>query len=169
MATADLYPKFQLGGNIGLSSVDSANILGSSSRTWGFGPSFSWPLFDGGQIRSNIEVQSALQEQQLDLYRQTVLSALEEVENALTSFSEEQRRHQSLSEAAQAARAAAKLARDKYQAGLQDFATVLDAQRSQLSFEDQLAQSQGAVSTDLVQLYKALGGGWQNLAAAPKK
>jgi len=167
VATADLYPKFRLSGSIGLDSIDSADILAPASRSYNFGPSFSWPIFDAGQIRRNIEVQSALQEQQYLQYRSVLLSALEEVENALTSYVEEQRRHQSLTEAARAAAAAAGLAKDKYQAGLQGFSTVLDAQRSQLSFEDQLAQSQGAVSTDLVRLYKALGGGWQNLAADP--
>jgi multidrug efflux system outer membrane protein len=167
VATADLYPKFRLTGSIGLESVDSEDILAAASRSWRYGPSFSWPLFDAGQIRRNIEVQSALQEQKLLQYRSVVLGALEEVENALTAYVEEQSRHQSLTEAAGAARAAAKLARDKYQAGLQDFSTVLDAQRSRLSFEDQLAQSQGAVSTDLVRLYKALGGGWQSLAPDP--
>jgi len=167
IATADLYPKFRLNGSIGLESIDSADILAPASRSYSFGPSFSWPIFDAGQIRRNIEVQSALQEQQYLQYSSVLLAALEEVENALTSYVEERRRYQSLTEAARAAAIAAELAKDKYQAGLQDFSTVLDAQRSQLSFEDQLAQSQGAVSTDLVRLYKALGGGWQNLAADP--
>jgi len=164
VAAADLYPKFKLSGSIGLESVDSADIFAAGSRTWRVGPSFSWPLFDAGLIRRNIEVQSALQEQKLLQYRSVVLSALEEVENALTAYVEEQRRHQALAEAAEAARIAAGLARDKYQAGLQDFSTVLDAQRSQLSFEDQLVQSRGAVSQDLVRIYKAMGGGWQVLA-----
>ncbi|MEJ2688500.1 MAG: efflux transporter outer membrane subunit [Deltaproteobacteria bacterium] len=167
VATADLYPKFQLSGSIGLESIDSADILGPASRVYRLGPSFSWPIFDAGQIRSNIEVQSALEEQKLGQYRGTLLSALEEVENSLTSYSEEQRRHQSLTDAARAARTAANLAMNKYQAGLVDFSTVLDAQRSRLSFDDQLAQSQGTVSTDLVRLYKALGGGWQSLAPDP--
>jgi NodT family efflux transporter outer membrane factor (OMF) lipoprotein len=167
MAVSDLYPKFQLSGSIGLESVDSADILGTASRSWRFGPSFYWPLFDGGKIRRNIEVRSALQEQALIQYRSVVLAALEEVENALTAYVEEQRRRQALAEGAQAAKVAAGLAQDKYQNGLQDFSTVLDAQRSLLSFEDQLAQSQGAVSSDLVRLYKALGGGWQSLAAEP--
>lgn len=161
VAVADLYPKFRLSGSIGIESVDSADILAGAARSWKFGPSFSWPLLAGGQIRRNIEVQSALQEQKLLQYRTVVLNALEEVENSLTAYVEEQRRQAALTEAAEAAKAAAGLARDKYQAGLQDFSTVLDAQRSQLSFEDQLAQSRGAVSIDLVRLYKALGGGWQ--------
>jgi len=159
-AVADLYPKFRLSGSIGIESIDSADILAAASRSWKLGPSFSWPLFDGGQIRRNIEIQSALQEQKLIQYQSMVLAALEEVENALTAYVEEQRRSQALTEAAQAARSAAGLALDKYKGGLQDFSTVLDAQRSQLSFEDQLAQSQGAASTDLVRIYKALGGGW---------
>lgn len=163
VAVSDLYPKFRLSGSIGIESVDSADILAATSRTWKFGPSFSWALFDGGQVRRNIEVQSALQEQKLIQYRSVVLAALEEVENALTTYVEEQRRSQALAEAARAARAAAGLALDKYRGGLQDFSTVLDAQRSQLSFEDQLAQSRGAVSSDLVRIYKALGGGWQNI------
>lgn len=164
VAVADLYPKFRLSGSIGIETVDSADILDGAARSWRFGPSFSWALFDGGRSRRNIEVQSALQEQALLRYRNVVLAALEEVENSLTAYAEEQRRQAALTEAAEAAKAAAGLARDKYQAGLQDFSTVLDAQRSQLSFEDQLAQSQGAVGIDLVRLYKALGGGWQGLA-----
>jgi len=163
VAVSDLYPKFKLSGSIGFESIDSADILAPTARTWKFGPSFTWPLLNGGQVRRNIEVQSALQEQKLIQYRSTVLAALEEVENGLTAYVEEQRRQQALTEAAQAARAAAGLALDKYKGGLQDFSTVLDAQRSQLSFEDQLAQSRGAVSSDLVRIYKALGGGWQKL------
>jgi NodT family efflux transporter outer membrane factor (OMF) lipoprotein len=167
VAVSDLYPKFRLSGSIGVESVDSADILAAANGNWRFGPSFSWPLFDGGLIRRNIEVQSALQEQKLLQYRGVVLGALAEVENALTAFVEELRRQQALAEAAEAARAAAGLARNKYQAGLRDFSTVLDAQRSQSSFDDQLAQSRGMVGADLVRLYKALGGGWQNWAAEP--
>lgn len=161
VAVADLYPKFRLSGSIGIETVDSADLLAGAARGWRFGPSFSWTLFDGGRIRRNIEVQSAMQEQTLIQYRKVVIAALEEVENSLTAYAEEQRRQAALTEAAEAAKAAAGLARDKYRAGRQDFSTVLDAQRSQLSFEDQLAQSQGAVGIDLVRLYKALGGGWQ--------
>ena len=168
VATAELYPKFSLTGSIGLESVDSADILAAANRTSHFGPAFSWPLFDGGLIRRNIEVRSSQQEQALGKYRNTLLGALEEVENALTAYAEEQRRNQSLVEAVNAAKTAAGLAEDKYRAGLQDFFTVLDAQRSRISYEDQLAQSNGAVSTDLVRLYKALGGGWQSLAGDPE-
>lgn len=169
VAVSDLYPKFRLSGSLGLNSEDSVDILSATSRSWRFGPSFSWPLFDGKQVQHNIEIQSSLQEQKLLQYRSVVLAALAEVENAIAAYVEEQRRHNFLVEAAQAARIAAELTRIKYQAGLQDFSIVLDAQRSQLSIEDQLAQSQGAVSSNLVRLYKALGGGWQTLAAEPSE
>jgi len=92
-----------------------------------------------------------------------VLVAQEEAENAISAYAQEQRRHQSLGEAARSAEAAAELAQIKYRTGLTDFGTVLEAERSLLSFRDQLAQSDGAVVTNLVKLYKALGGGWTPL------
>ena len=109
-------------------------------------------------------MQSALQEQYLIVYETTVLSALEEVENAIVAYAGEQQRRQSLSEATIAAQKAADLAQYKYQSGLSDFSNVLDAQRSLLSLQDQMAQSSGAVTSNLVRLYKALGGGWNSLA-----
>jgi outer membrane protein TolC len=93
-----------------------------------------------------------------------VLTALEEVENALVAYAEVQQRRQSLSEATQAARKAVELAQHKYRAGLTDFNNVLDAQRSLLSFQEQLAQNEGNVTSNLVRLYKTLGGGWTSMA-----
>lgn len=163
VATADLYPKFRLAGSIGLESLESANFFESASRFWGIGPSFSWNIFDAGAIRRNIGVQSALQEQYLIGYEAAVLGALEEVENALTAYAEEQLRRERLLDAVDAAKRAEQLSQDQYQAGLVDFSNVLDAQRSLLSFEDQLARSDGAVTSNLISLYKALGGGWKPL------
>ena len=160
VATADLYPKLRLTGSIGLESLKSADLFKSASETWNIGPSASWNIFDAGAIRQNIEVQSAIQEQFLLAYEAALLTALEEVENALTAYAEEQLRRQRLLAAVEAARQAAVLAGYEYNAGLVDFNTVLDAQRSLLSFEDQLSQSDGTVTANLVRLYKALGGGW---------
>ncbi len=159
-ATADLYPKFQLSGSIGLESMRLENLPEWASRLFRIGPSFSWNIFDAGMIRCNIEVQNARQEQALVRYKTTVLEALEEVENALTSFVKEQDRLNALTHATAAAGKADQVARDRYQAGLVDFSNVLDAQRSLLSFQDELAQSTGAVTADLIRLYKTLGGGW---------
>lgn len=159
-ATADLYPKFRLAGSIGLESLKSADLLKSAGETWSIGPSVSWNIFDAGAIRQNIEVQSALQEQYLLAYESAVLGGLEEVENALTAYAEEQLRRERLLAAVDAARLAESLARNQYDAGLVDFTTVLEAQKSLLSFEDQLAASDGAVTSNLIRLYKSLGGGW---------
>jgi NodT family efflux transporter outer membrane factor (OMF) lipoprotein len=164
VAVADLYPKFTLSGTIGLEALSTGNLFSSGSRTYGFGPSITIPLFAGGSIRQNIEVQSALQEQYLIAYETTVLNALEEVENALTAYAEEQHRKQTLTDAAAAAKLAAELAKNKYQSGLIAFSDVLDAQRSLLSFEDELAKSEGTVTTNQISLYKALGGGWKSAA-----
>jgi len=160
VATADLYPKFRLSGTIGLESISSGNLWQWASRSWDFGPGVSWNIFDAGAIRRNIEVQNARQEQALINYESTVLQAQEEVENALVAYAKEQQRRSALAKATAAAKRADLLARDQYQAGLVDFNDVLDAQRSLLSFQDELAQSSGVVTTNLIRLYKALGGGW---------
>ncbi|MEN6575003.1 MAG: efflux transporter outer membrane subunit [Phycisphaerales bacterium] len=157
VATADLYPRFSLTGSIGMQAL---SLVSGTSSTISGGPQVTWAIFDGGAIRRNIEVQSALQEQYLIQYESAILAALEEVENALTSYVNEQHRRQALQDAAQAAQDAADLAQYEYQAGLTDFSNVLDAQRSLLSFQNELAQSNGAVTSNLIRLYKALGGGW---------
>ncbi len=159
VAMADLYPRFTLSGSIGLESL-SSNSVSSGILSLAGGPGISWAIFKGGAIRQNIEVQSALQEQALIQYEDAVLGAIEEVENALVAYAEVQQRRQALSEATRAAQNAALLAEHKYEAGLTDFTNVLDAQRSLLSFQEQLAQSNGGVTGNLVRLYKALGGGW---------
>jgi NodT family efflux transporter outer membrane factor (OMF) lipoprotein len=160
VATADLYPKFRLSGSIGLESISTGDLLTSASRTWSVGPGVSWNIFDAGAIRRNIKVQSALQEQALIQYEAVVLKAQEEVENVLVAYAKEQLRRESLTAATAAAQRAYELAQDQYKAGLVDFSNVLDAQRSLQSFQDELAQSDGAVTSNLVRLYKALGGGW---------
>jgi len=166
VATADLYPKFSLPGSIGLEALAANHLFSTANRAWSLVGSFAWTVFKGGAIRQNIEVQNALQEQALKQYEGTILTALEEVENSLVAYAEEQERRDTLTEATQAAQRAAELARDQYTSGLIDFQTVLDAERSVLSFQDQLAQSKGQVTSNLISLYKALGGGWTNVTGA---
>jgi len=119
-ATADLYPKFTLSGSIGIEALSLGNLITAGSRTFSIGPRILWPIFNAGSIRANIKVQSSIQEQAIIQYESTVLSALEEVENALTAYGEEQIRRRSLNEAANAAKQALELARYKYQTGLID-------------------------------------------------
>lgn len=164
VAKADLYPKFRLLGSIGLEALSAENLPEWASRTWSVGPAISWKIFDAGAIRRNIEVQDARQEQALRRYESAILTAREEVENALLAYAREQNRCDALARAVEAARQAERLARDRFQAGLVDFDNVLEAQRSLLAYQDELAASQGAVTGDLVRLYKAMGGGWQSLS-----
>lgn len=164
VATAELYPKFVLNGSIVVTG-DSLNRMTSNLTTtenWTLsgGPQIRWNLFDAGAIRKNIQIQSVLQEQALVQYESAVLSALEEVENTLVAYANEQKRRGSLELAAQAAQQAAQLAQLEYQAGWKDFTSVLIAQRSLLNLQDELTQSQGTVTANLVRLYKVLGGGW---------
>jgi len=163
VATADLYPRFSLIGSIGLEALSVGNLFSFDSRTHGIGSTVAWPLFDAGAIRSNIEVQSALQQQALIRYEAAVLTALEDVENALFAYVKEQSRRQSLTEATEAARRAVELAQIQYSSGLIAFGNVLIAQRSLLSLQDQLAVSEGGVTSNLIALYKSLGGGWKAL------
>jgi NodT family efflux transporter outer membrane factor (OMF) lipoprotein len=160
VAKAELYPRFRLFGALGYEALSTDDFFSSGNLAWRFGPGISWRLFDGGAVRQNIEVQSARQEQSLSEYQTTVLRALEEAENALTAYVNEQNRRENLIVARDAAERAFTLARDQYRAGLVPFSDVLIAQRALLSFEDQLAQSDGQVTTNLVRVYKSLGGGW---------
>jgi NodT family efflux transporter outer membrane factor (OMF) lipoprotein len=161
VAVADLYPKFHLLGTIGLESISSDDFWDKGSRFWTVGPSLSWNIFQGGAIRQNIKVQTERQKQALSTYESTVLKALEEVENALTSYAKEQNRNMFLDRAVKAAEKTEYLAMDQYKAGLVDFYNVLDAQRSLLDLQDQLMQSRGDMVANLARLFKALGGGWK--------
>jgi NodT family efflux transporter outer membrane factor (OMF) lipoprotein len=161
VATAGLYPRFTLSGAIGFESGAADDLFNAGSRFWRVGPGVSWKVFDAGAVRRNIEIQSAVENQYLIAYEQSVLNALEEVKNAMTACVQDQLQQESLARAVAAARRAEELAREYYLAGMADFSEVLEAQRSVLNFESQLAQATGAVATDLIQLYKALGGGWK--------
>jgi outer membrane protein, multidrug efflux system len=163
-AVADLYPRFTLSGSIGLEAFSSTNFFNSGNHAWRIGNGIFWNIFDAGVIRQNIQVQSAIHEQIFIQYESTVLRALEEVENAMVSYAEEQFRRESLVIATDAAQQAALLSQDRFTAGLVDFSNVLDSQRSLLSFQDQLARSEGDVTANLIRLYKTLGGGWESLA-----
>ena len=161
VAKADLFPKFSLTGFAGLESISADKWFDDSSRAWTAGPTIQWQLFEAGSIRANIRVQNARQEQALDQYQQTVLTALEDAENALTAYAREQVRRESLVLSVQANKRALELSTELYKSGLADFLQVLDSERSLYASQDALVQSDQIVSLNLVQLYKALGGGWQ--------
>jgi len=163
VATADLYPKLTLSGSVGLTALDIGSLTSPSSRVWSIGPSLTWNVFDAGRIRQRIKASSARQEQALAAYEGAVLAAYEEAENALVAFVREQVRRDNLTDTVSSAVLANQLARTRYRSGLIDFQQVLETERARLAFEEQLAQSSAAVTTDLIAIYKALGGGWESV------
>jgi outer membrane protein, multidrug efflux system len=162
-AKAELFPRFVLFGTAGRQASQLHDISLGVGNFFSAGPSISIPIFTGGRIRSNIRVQDARLQQSVVRYRSAVLSALEETEDALVNFSNEQSRRERLERAVQANEEAVKLSNDRYRAGLTDFLSVLDAQRELYSNEDLLAQSRTSQTLNLIALYKALGGGWENV------
>jgi NodT family efflux transporter outer membrane factor (OMF) lipoprotein len=158
--TADLYPALRLAGSFDGSGTSIADVVNTA-----FGnivASISAPLFQGGRLRAAVEGQRAAADAALASYRQTVLLALEEVENALTGLSTAERREREQLIAEEAGRAAAILARSQYRAGLIDFQALLESERALLSSQENRLVARADRATAIVQLYKALGGGWEN-------
>jgi NodT family efflux transporter outer membrane factor (OMF) lipoprotein len=163
VATADLFPKFNLTGSAGYQTSTSFDgMVNSRYGLWSVGPSIDWQIFNAGSVSANIEVKKALTEQALLTYQSAVLTALQDVENALVAYSKEQQRNKALEDTTAANRKAVDLATQLYSQGQTEFLSVLDAQRSLYASEDSLVQSTRNLSTDLVSLYKALGGGWED-------
>ena len=160
VAEADLYPQFTLSGSAVLQSRNPGPSFSWSNRIWSFGPSASLPIFDMGRIRSNIKLQETLNEEDLITYQQTVLTALKEVEDSLIASNKEQERRDALIKAVGFNQKSVELSTALYVQGEADFLNVLEAQRSLYTTEDALASSTQTFSTQLVALYKALGGGW---------
>lgn len=164
VAEGDLYPRLSLLGNLGLASDGAADLFDSDSVTSGIGPQLRWNLFDAGRLRGRVDAQVARAEQAEIAWEQAVLVALEEAENAMTAFVREQERRAALEAAAAQSRRASDVARAQYTAGLTDFQVVIDSERATASLEDELAVSDAAVTSGLVALYKALGGGFGGAA-----
>lgn len=168
VAKADLFPAFSLTGNVGwLSSNVGAfklqDLVSARTFTAGFSPGFTWNLFNYGRIVDNVRVEDARFEEAILGYRNSVLTALKEVEDGISDFQGSQGQAASLSLAVQAATRGAELAFLQYREGKTDFTTVIVAQRDQLNQQDALAQVQGNIVLGMVGVYRALGGGWEAL------
>ncbi len=166
VAKANLYPAFSLSGTFGLQAADVppfvlSNMFDWRSRTGTMGPSFQWNLFNYGQITNQVRFQDARLQELLITYQQTVLQAQQEVENSLIGFLKAQQRAQKLVGATGAAQRSVNLATLQYRQGITDFTTVLTAEQNLLTYQDNLASTLGDISSNLVGMYRALGGGWQ--------
>jgi len=166
VAKADLYPAFSLTGMFGFLSTNvndfSLNdMFNWNARTFQFGPSVQWNIFNYGRITNNVRVQDARLEQLLIAYQNTVLKAHKEVEDALIAFLKAQERSEFLRRSTAAAKTTLDLAVEQYREGLKDFTTVLIAQQTLLIEQDNLTVTLGTLSSNLVAVYRGLGGGWE--------
>ena len=161
VATAELYPKFNLLAGISFSSNQLSNLFSASNLgELGLGQ-ITAPIFSGGKIHANIHIKEEEARQALLAYRGGVLGALRDAEDAFTRETSERQRLATLAQAADAARSSSHIAFEQYRVGLTTYVNVLEAQATDLSAQDQLAQSRLALAADLISIYKALGGGWR--------
>jgi NodT family efflux transporter outer membrane factor (OMF) lipoprotein len=159
-AKADFFPKVTLSGSVAIQATQFTNLGSWGARSYSAGPSLSIPIFEGGRLRSTLALRQAQQQEAAITYRKTVLSAFQEVDDALTGFAAEQRRRDRLDASVQASKRALDIASKRYVRGLSNYLDVLTAQKTLLTNEQQWVDSTATVSTNLVALYKALGGGW---------
>lgn len=160
VATADLFPRVRVSGFIGFLSGSASGFGNAASQAWSVAPSVSWPALDLGGAHQRLKAAEARNDASLAVYDQTVLRALEDLETALVAYRQQQAQLVSLTNQAAASRRAAELARIQYKEGGIDFLVLLDAERTLLAAEDSLTVAETGVNTNVVAIYKALGGGW---------
>ena len=172
LAQADLYPSFSLTGSIGVSSntlgdSDFGDLFGSDALTWSIGPSFVWPFLNYGRIRNNVRVQDARLQQALVNYRETVLQAAREAEDAMAGFIGARRQRDILEQTVASALRSNELATLRYSEGFSDYERVLNSQQALFNQQQRYITVQGDIVRNVIGLYKALGGGWEGRDGPP--
>ena len=162
VSKSDLLPRFYLDGNFNYTSEDFSKMFNEKSMNYKIGPSLSVSLFGAGKARQKIKMEQAKFDQLKYNYNQVIITAFKEVDNALITFQKTKEIEVAVEEAVEASQKSLDLSVELYKGGLIDFQNVLDAQRSLLTYEDQLAQIKGQVVQNLVRLYQSLGGGWDS-------
>jgi NodT family efflux transporter outer membrane factor (OMF) lipoprotein len=162
VATADLFPKLTFDASFGTQSATPLGLASWASRFFSIGPSLDIPIFEGGKLRAQVHLADVQEKEAAVDYAKAVLGAVHEVENALVAYKTEQDRRRDLAATEKENRDALTLARQRYQSGVTTFIDVLDAERTLEATQASLADSTVQLSTDLVALYKALGGGWND-------
>jgi NodT family efflux transporter outer membrane factor (OMF) lipoprotein len=160
-AMAELFPHFSLGAMIGFESTKLSNLVTAGSQLWSAGPSIAWSLFNGGKVQTQIAISESERERARANYEKTVLDALIEVESTLNAYAKERDAEEVLANAASSAQEASTLARNQFEAGFANFLDVLQSEYALNQSKDQLIQSRQRLSTNMVALFKALGGGWE--------
>lgn len=172
LAKADLYPSFSLTGSIGVSSdtlgdSDFGDMFSSDAIAWSIGPSFVWPFLNYGRIKNNVRVQDARLQQALINYRETVLQAAREAEDAMAGFVGARKQRGILKQTVESAVRSNELSTLRYSEGFSDYQRVLNSQQALFSQQQRYIGTQGDIVSNLVALYKALGGGWENRDGLP--
>ena len=160
-AVTELYPHLTIGGGIGTSAMETGDLFDSASQTWSVFGMFEWNIFNYGRLQSNVRLQDALFQQLLVDYHYTVLQAQGDVENAIVAYLKSHEEYKAYDLAAAASQRAVDVATFQYQEGAIDFNTLITTLNANVQQQDLLTSTQGSVATNLVQVYKALGGGWQ--------
>ncbi|PZR13760.1 MAG: RND transporter [Azospirillum brasilense] len=164
VAVANFYPDISLTGSLGARGLEASSLTNWSNHFYSFGPSISLPIFQGGRLTANLRTARAQQAEAALAYRGAVLNALGEVEDSLVAYRTDRAQLESLDQSVRSAETALSLARSRYNSGLSNFIDVLDTQRSLVQARQQRLQATLSLTSDLVSLYKALGGGWQDVA-----
>jgi NodT family efflux transporter outer membrane factor (OMF) lipoprotein len=167
VATADLFPQVTLSGSIGSQGQGWGTTPSVNKHIWSFGPGAEWPLLDFGALDAQVDIADLAARASLVNYRKTILNAVQQVDTSLDAYAAQQQRLEKLSTAMVAAQRAVDLATARYNRGLTDFLNVVDAERQFYDLQVQYAEAQVAQGEQFVQLYKSLGGGWQNYQAVP--
>jgi multidrug efflux system outer membrane protein len=162
VAEADLYPALQLSGYFQTQSLKFSGLGNINNKTYSYGPGLTWNIFDGNRIRNNIKIQEAVTAELLAEWQNTVLAAVEDVQNAMYAYTQQAKRQQLLEDSVAASLRSVDLVQNLYKSGLIDFQNVLDTQRTLFLQQDNLAISNGLLLQDIVLIYKAFGAGWQN-------
>jgi NodT family efflux transporter outer membrane factor (OMF) lipoprotein len=163
VAEADLFPQLTITGDFGVGAQNVGQVFNWSNRFVSVGPSVRWELLEGGRILANIDAHGAIKDELLDQYKLTILLALQETADSLIAFDNQQRQVDLLIQTVQSNQDSVRIAGEQYAGGTVGYLSLLDTQRSLLRSQDTLVQSQGAVTLNMIALYKAIGGGWEKV------
>jgi outer membrane protein TolC len=168
VATANLFPDASVSAAIGIQGQGWGTTPNVSKHIWSFGPGAVWPLLDFGALDAAVEVADYAAQASLANYRKTILTAVEQVDSSLDAYQAQQSRLEKLGDAMVAGQRAVDLATARYDRGLTDFLNVVDAERQFYDLQQQYAETQVSLGEQFVQLYKSLGGGWQDYQSVPR-
>ncbi len=161
IAMTDWYPHIDINGSLGYSAQNFSNLFTPAAQNASIGPSFQWNILNYGRILNNVHLQDAKFQETLLIYRQTVLNANQEAENGLITYLKSHERAKNLLDSVVASNKATKIVIAQYRVGTVDFNTVATIEQNLVIQQDSYAQSLGQIAVGLIQVYRALGGGWE--------